>query len=85
MRFLLFAAFFAGLILLSKCAGAAEVDVDMPPSDNPKYQLIRVTIDGCETFFKVKTKDFESLSNNNSAIQDLVDKALKHAQSGCTL
>lgn len=74
---------FAMLLLISSGAYAMDYDVDMPNSGDPKFELIRVTIDGCETKFKIKKQDFNKFSKNDDAMDQLVQKAIEHSKTGC--
>lgn len=73
-------------IAMATCsnANALEYDVDMPNSGDAKIQVIRITIEGCETKFKVKTEDFEKFSKNEDAMTDLVKKAVSRSATGCS-
>lgn len=72
------------LVLLVSSYARADVDVDMPASGDQKLEIIRVSIDGCETLFKIKKEDFKRFSNNDAAMDELVAKANEHARSGCS-
>lgn len=56
----------------------------MPNSGNPKYEMIRVQTNGCDSKFLVKKEEFETFSKNSKALQQLVAKALEHEATGCT-
>jgi hypothetical protein len=69
--------------MLSTTAQAMDYDVDMPNSGDPKFQMVRVVIDGCETKFKIKNEDFNKFSKNDEAMDQLIQKAIQHSKSGC--
>jgi len=71
------------ILMMPAIASAFEYDVDMPNSGDPKIQLIRITIDSCQTKFKVKKADFEKFSENPAALTKLVKLAIENANSGC--
>jgi hypothetical protein len=71
------------LTMGSTAMAAWDVDVDMPPSGDPKVEMIRVTINDCVTKFKIPKKEFEKFSKNNDAMDQLVKLAIKNTNSGC--
>lgn len=71
--------------LLASCSLRAEAfdfDVDWPTSDKESHTLA-ITINGCETRFRVLNKDFEAFSNNKEALQQAIDKAIQRSKNGC--
>jgi hypothetical protein len=72
------------LLLNLNQAGAFTYDVDWPSSD-PKTGIhtLAITINGCETLFKVKTEDLESFKDNKQAMREMISIAISKAKSGC--
>ena len=71
------------LCLLPIKAFSYDYDVDMPGSDDPKFELITITIDKCESKFYIKKSDFESFSKDQKMMQSLTDRAIHKSLSGC--
>lgn len=71
--------------LLALEAEAVDYDVDMPPSNDPKVQIIRVNVGGCDTIFKVPTDKLEEFNKNLKSAEKarMIGEAFKHYQSGC--
>ena len=62
---------------------AMEYDVDMPPHSDHKVDVIRITVDGCDTLINVKKEELILIEKSPENIKMLVDAAIKHKQSGC--
>lgn len=75
------------LILASIRANAFEYEVDMPNSGNPQYEAIRVSVDGCDTIFKINKKEFPAfrarMHDDPSIVKDMVNKAITRSKNGC--
>lgn len=76
------------VLAISSCTTAAAVegfdyDVDTPPSKDKTVNIVRITINKCETNFKVKKADWDKFEGNDEAMKDLVKKAIERAGSGC--
>ena len=71
-------------VLLHEATNAfTDYDVDMPPSNDPAYQVVRIGIDGCDTIFPIKKEDFDKVTKDDKAMDDMVDIAIKRSKSGC--
>jgi hypothetical protein len=66
---------------------AFEYEVDMPNSGDPRYEAIRISIDGCNTYFKIPKKDLDSfvkaMLDRPLISQDMVKQAIKRRKNGC--
>ena len=60
-----------------------DYDVDFEPSKVPGISIVRITVDGCTSKFKVKDKDFKTFSNSDDALKELIDIAIDQAAEGC--
>lgn len=61
---------------------AFDYDVDWPTSDKTSHTLA-ITINGCETRFRVLNEDFEAFSASSEALKQAIDKAIKRSANGC--
>ena len=61
---------------------AFDYDVDWPTSDKTSHTLA-ITINGCETRFKVLNEDFDKFSKSEEALVQALSKAMKRANDGC--
>lgn len=73
------------ILLFSYPSIASTSTIDIISSADPYYEIIVITIDGCDTVFKIPKKDFKELNNpaNSRVIKDMISKAKNHALSGC--
>ena len=62
---------------------ALEYSVEWPPSDNPHYLTLAVTIEDCKTLFKIEPKQLDSFSKSDSALDELVRRSIKRFKEGC--
>jgi hypothetical protein len=60
-----------------------DYDVDFEPSKEPGISIVRVTVDGCTSKFKVKDKDFKLFSKSDAALDQILDLAIDRATKGC--
>lgn len=63
-------------------ASAFDYDVDWPTSDKTSHTLA-ITINGCETRFRILNEDFDKFVDNEKALTQAIDKAKERANSGC--
>ena len=70
------------LLSLPLNAFAFDYDVDWPTSDKTSHTLA-ITINGCETRFRILNEDFDSFTNSKEALKQAVDKAIKRSNNGC--
>lgn len=70
-------------ILSPSIASAFSYEVDMPNSNDPSYEMIRIKIDNCESKFKIKKSEFRELSDNPDILKKLVKKAIQRSSNGC--
>jgi hypothetical protein len=61
----------------------ADINVDVDTIKDPKNMVIEITIDECISYFKVPKTQWSSFSNNNQAMDKLVQLARDRAASGC--
>lgn len=71
------------LVLLPFRAAAFDYDVNWT-STNSKESILIITIDKCDTKFKVKNEDLEAFQKNAKALTDAVKKAIERANEGCS-
>lgn len=57
-------------------------DIDWPISDAQSHTL-SITINGCETFFKVKNEDLDAFSKDTMILKQALEKAMIKANRGC--
>lgn len=62
---------------------ALDYDVEWPPSNDPKNFVLLVTIEKCETTFKVPINKLDQFANNDDAMKQLVDLAMQRYKNGC--
>lgn len=60
-----------------------DYDVDFEPSKEPGISIVRITVDGCTSKFKVKDKDFKTFSKSDAALDQILDLAIDRAAKGC--
>lgn len=60
-----------------------DYEVDWPSSPEKGVHVLRITIDGCTTLFKIKDKDFYDFAENKQAVTDALKKAIARTDSGC--
>ncbi len=80
MKLLLFS------LLMISTANANELmdyDVDWNPSREKGFHMLRITIEGCTTQFKIKDEDFYEATANEEALTQALVKAIKRANTGC--
>jgi hypothetical protein len=63
--------------------GFETYDVDWKPDRPSNVHILRITVDGCTTEFKVPNKDFHKFSNNGDALTQALDVAIERAENGC--
>ena len=73
----------AFLIAFAPIAEAMQYDVDMPNSGDRKFEVIRITVDSCESKFKIKKEDFPKVAKNTADLQKMVKKAIERSRTGC--
>jgi len=61
---------------------AFDYDVDWPFSDKTSHTLA-ITINGCETRFRILNEDFDKFAESKEALIQALDKAMKRANNGC--
>lgn len=61
---------------------AFDYEVDWPTSDKESHTLA-ITINGCETRFRILNEDFDKFVDNEKALTQAIDKAKERANSGC--
>ena len=71
------------MMLLFSISAAADVDVDWPYTDQKGVHVLAITIDGCQTRFKIKDEDFKAFTNSSNALDEAIDKAEQRSSSGC--
>lgn len=73
------------ILLMSPYTASAitSYDVDFPHSTDPAYQLLRVTIDRCETLIKIKSGDLIFFSKDRKSMNDVIKLAIERAKIGC--
>lgn len=69
-------------LIFSFNAVAYNYEIDWT-SKNSKESILVITVDQCETSFKVKNEDLEAFANNRQALNDAINKSLQHKESGC--
>ena len=60
-----------------------DYDVDWQPSREKNVHILRITIEGCTTKFKIKSEDFYDATANDKALYDALKKAIGRAGTGC--
>jgi hypothetical protein len=72
------------IILTPNCSKAStyDVDVDWPTSKGNVHSL-RVSINGCDTIFLLKTNELEKLNNDNNALDKVIKTSIDHYKTGC--
>jgi len=70
------------LSLLTAEAHALDYDVDWPTSDKTSHTLA-ITINGCETRFRILNKDFETFSKSDKALTEALERAMQRYNGGC--
>ena len=75
-------AFLLAMMPLKAKAFIEDYEVDWPSSQNGIH-VLRISINGCETLFKVKDKDFYDFAANKEAVKDALNKAIARAKAGC--
>lgn len=74
----------AFIVLFSVRANASfEYDVDMPNSGDPKMQMIRINVNGCDSKFLIEKDKFEEFSKDKQKLQQLVKRAIEQSTNGC--
>lgn len=69
-------------VLISNRAMAMDYDLNWV-SKNSTESILVITIDGCDTEFKVKNKDLDVFAANHAVLNDVLSKAKEHKASGC--
>lgn len=75
------------ILIWSQNVDAFDYEVDMPFSTS-QYEVIRIKIDSCDTFFKIPKKEFEAMRQlpqevYNRKLQLMIKQAIEHSQTGC--
>jgi len=65
-----------------KALATFDYDVDWPFSDSVSHTLA-ITINGCETKFRIMNEDFDKFATSKEALTQALDKAMKRAKNGC--
>lgn len=71
------------LLIPIKSLAFDDYDVDWSPDRDSGMHVLRITIDGCETLFKIKDKDFYIFAKSKAALDQALDKAIEHKDHGC--
>lgn len=73
------------IAIVSFCvhAEAMEYDVDMPGSGQRDMEMIRITVEGCESKFFIKKENFEKVTSNPAEMKEMAKQAIKKAARGC--
>lgn len=58
-------------------------DVDWDPNHPSNLHILRITVDGCTTNFKVPDKEFYKFTESDKALNDALDIAIERAKNGC--
>lgn len=69
-------------LLIPMSVHAMDFDVEWPTSNSKEHTLV-ITIDKCETKFKIKTEDLQKFEKSDEALNQAVDLAMKHTNNGC--
>jgi len=68
----------------SVAAAASTYYVEWPRTDlKAGLHILAITIDDCETLFKIKTEDLEAFKNDDEALRQTVQTAIRRARTGC--
>lgn len=70
------------LMVPSHAKSFQDFDVDFPSSSSKDHTL-RITIDGCDTLVKIKSKDLESFSKDSKSLKEAIEIATKRSKNGC--
>lgn len=82
-KILLFIVFFVVLLTPIKTL-AFNYDVSwLERKPNENHHILAITINDCETRFKIKNEDFYSFAKKEKVIEQALDKAIERVESGC--
>lgn len=71
------------MILIASYAMAHEYDVDLPPSPDPKSQMICIRVNSCETCTLILKEKFDDFISNKKNMKDLSKVAIERWEKGC--
>lgn len=71
------------IILIASSVMANQYDVDMPPSPDPKSEMICIRVNNCETCTLILKEKYESFIADKTNMKKLSKAAIKRWENGC--
>lgn len=71
------------MILIASTAMANEYDVDMPPSPDPKSEMICIRVNACETCTLILKERFDDFIAHKTNMKRLSKEAFIRWKTGC--
>lgn len=73
----------ASIVMMTCTSKAAQnVNVDIVSTSSKESKII-MTVDGCDTFIKIKTEELPLFLNSKKLLQEASEEAIAHSKSGC--